>query len=250
MEYLAGGSLADILSHARGNIRIGCIVEYTIQILRGLQYLHDNDVLHQDIKPNNILLDSSGVAKIADFGLARNLDTLTQTTRSSPNIVGTLRFIPPERLTGAKPTQQGDIWMVGLVVWQLVTGIPPWHKCDEPVDFFRELAMIANSLGTYPFLDSLVGGTTEGVQLCTLVRSFLEGCLQCQPEARSTAADLLKHALFTTKLVPTPILHADNHYHGFGTDGMMPHSFTFCGLAGAQTISLKKDLTGLETAIE
>eukprot|EP01006_Ploeotia_vitrea_P035574 TRINITY_DN65902_c0_g1_i13.p1 TRINITY_DN65902_c0_g1~~TRINITY_DN65902_c0_g1_i13.p1 ORF type:complete len:239 (-),score=15.74 TRINITY_DN65902_c0_g1_i13:84-800(-) len=237
MEYLAGGSLADILSHARGNIRIGCIVEYTIQILRGLQYLHDNDVLHQDIKPNNILLDSSGVAKIADFGLARNLDTLTQTTRSSPNIVGTLRFIPPERLTGAKPTQQGDIWMVGLVVWQLVTGIPPWHKCDEPVDFFRELAMVSNSLGTYPFLESLVEGTTQETQLIsTLVQSFLEGCLQCQPEARSTATELLRHALFRTKLISTPILHTENNQHVF-RDGRL-HSFTFCSLGGAQTISL------------
>jgi serine/threonine protein kinase len=120
-EYAEGGSLADRLK-LQGKLPIREAVEIIIGVLNGLEYLHSKHIIHRDIKPANILLRNN-IPLLADFGISRALETSTTTSV----VVGTENYMAPEAFEGARNVQT-DIWSVGVVLYELLKGSPPFPQ--------------------------------------------------------------------------------------------------------------------------
>lgn len=130
MEYCSGGSLKQVLEN--GPLESELIVQlYAYEILKGLQYLHANSVVHRDVKPENILLDYNGDLKLADFGAARKIET---SITNKPSLRGTPSYMAPEVINGKiKGANLGcqDIWSAGCVILECITGKRPWSNLDN-----------------------------------------------------------------------------------------------------------------------
>lgn len=127
MQYIAGESLSDLIS--KGPISIDKALEITIQICQGLSKAHGAGVVHRDIKPANILIDNDGKVKIVDFGLAK-LEGVTKLTEKGTTM-GTPRYMSPEQIKGHKIDQRTDIFSVGVVFYELLSGMVPFDA-EEP----------------------------------------------------------------------------------------------------------------------
>lgn len=112
MEYINGGTLSERLD--RDAFSGAAIRALATELLSAIACVHSHGVLHRDIKPGNILLDRDGHARLTDFGLAR-LETSTQTT-VTPEVVGTLRFLAPELVTGQPASRQSDLYALGVLL--------------------------------------------------------------------------------------------------------------------------------------
>lgn len=191
MEYCEGGSLAQLLEH--GRIEDEMVTQiYALQMLEGLAYLHQSSVVHRDIKPENILLDFNGVIKYVDFGAARSL---AANGTKAPNVgaegkadgvnsmMGTPMYMSPESITGAKKGKfgSGDIWSLGCVILEMVTGRRPWFNLDNEWAIMYHVAA-----GHVPQLPTKEELSPQGID-------FLLRCLKQDPNKRSTAMELLLH---------------------------------------------------------
>jgi len=119
MEYCSKGDLNDYLNMRK--MKEKSALHFMYQILQGLQYLHSNNIVHRDIKPQNILIDKNNVCKIADFGFARykDQDKLLETMCGSP------LYMAPEIIKHQHYSMKADIWSVGVVFYQMLTGQQP-----------------------------------------------------------------------------------------------------------------------------
>ncbi|NDH58345.1 MAG: 2-dehydropantoate 2-reductase, partial [Betaproteobacteria bacterium] len=107
-------------------------VEITEGILNALQYSHKNGIVHRDIKPGNIMITDSGDIKVMDFGIARALADSGATLTSTWNIVGTAQYLSPEQATGGQADARSDLYSVGCLFYELVSGKPPFSG-ETPV---------------------------------------------------------------------------------------------------------------------
>jgi len=96
------------------------------QAAAGLAAAHVEGIVHRDIKPDNLLLTSDGFVKVADFGIVRFVDDATTTLTSAGHIVGTSQFLSPERVLGQPAKPASDVYALGCVLYQLLTGRPPF----------------------------------------------------------------------------------------------------------------------------
>jgi len=122
MAYYGGRSLAEKLRE--GPMEIGEALDIAIQAARGLAKAHENGILHRDIKPANLVLTEDGLVKIVDFGLAR-LTGSSQITRTGTSL-GTLAYMSPEQVRGDKVDQRTDVWALGVVLYEMLTGVSPF----------------------------------------------------------------------------------------------------------------------------
>src|SRR6202795_3678318 len=129
MEYLDGRSLKELIM-SRGDPPIAVVVEYTRQILDALRFAHRHGIVHRDIKPHNVLVDGEGRVKVTDFGIARA--GVSQMTEAG-SIVGTAQYLSPEQAKGAPVDQTSDLYSVGVVLYELLTGEVPFSG-DTPVE--------------------------------------------------------------------------------------------------------------------
>jgi serine/threonine protein kinase len=130
MELVSGRTVGDELRR-RGPFPAKLAEGIVRQAAAGLAAAHRQGVVHRDIKPGNLLLADDGSVKIADFGIVRFLDEVTTTLTSSGQIVGTSYFLSPERALGKPAEPASDVYALGCVLYQLVTGHPPFVG-DEP----------------------------------------------------------------------------------------------------------------------
>ena len=131
MEYVAGQTLRDIL-HRGDRLPFNRAIEIVEGILLALQYSHHNGIIHRDIKPGNIMITESGTVKVMDFGIARALDDIGATMTNTWNVIGTAQYLSPEQATGDQSDSRSDLYSVGCVFYELITGKPPFTG-DTPV---------------------------------------------------------------------------------------------------------------------
>jgi serine/threonine-protein kinase len=129
MEYLDGRSLKELIV-ARGPAPIHIAVDYARQILAAIRFAHRHGIVHRDIKPHNVLVDGEGRLKVTDFGIARA--GASQMTEAG-SIIGTAQYLSPEQARGAPVDQTSDLYSVGVVLYELLTGVVPFSG-DTPVE--------------------------------------------------------------------------------------------------------------------
>ncbi|EEH66867.1 serine/threonine-protein kinase PrkC [Actinomyces urogenitalis DSM 15434] len=129
MELVEGSNLRVLL--ASGPVSVKEALELTAQVLHPLGAAHRAGLIHRDVKPENVLLPADGsVAKVADFGLARAITEATQTTTG--NILGTVAYLAPELITKGVATPRADVFSVGVILYELLTGVQPF-TADSPI---------------------------------------------------------------------------------------------------------------------
>ncbi|HXH95641.1 MAG TPA: Stk1 family PASTA domain-containing Ser/Thr kinase [Gaiellaceae bacterium] len=129
MEYLDGRSLKELIV-SRGPAPVNVALEYARQILAALRFAHRHGIVHRDIKPHNVLVDGEGRLKVTDFGIARA--GASQMTEVG-SIVGTAQYLSPEQAHGSAVDQRSDLYSLGVVLYELLTGTAPFHG-DTPVE--------------------------------------------------------------------------------------------------------------------
>jgi serine/threonine protein kinase len=125
-EWVAGGSVTGMLAKF-GPFSLDVLRSYLSQTLNGLAYLHENDIMHRDIKGSNILVSDEGIVKLADFGASKRLENAQKDMMQSLTMRGTPYFMAVE-VYEEKYSMKADIWSVGCVAIQMATGSPPWKS--------------------------------------------------------------------------------------------------------------------------
>ena len=183
LEYMDRGSLESLLSH-RNDLILSeeVLAAIAFQIVWGLGYLHYEKILHRDVKPANVLINSAGHIKLSDFGIAKDLGTMESMSNTS---VGTFRYMSLERLLGQHYNASGDIWSVGIMMIELWTKRFPFSYCiNTPIELVSEL----ENLDLNSFM--LSQDMTE------LMRETIKGMLYKEPKDRVSSLDLIESVWF------------------------------------------------------
>src|SRR5499427_5529437 len=129
MEYLDGRSLKELIV-ARGPAPVNVAIDYARQILAALRFAHRHGIVHRDIKPHNVLVDAEGRLKVTDFGIAR---AGTSQMTEAGSIIGTAQYLSPEQARGSSVGPSSDIYSVGVVLYEMLTGEVPFTG-DTPLE--------------------------------------------------------------------------------------------------------------------
>ena len=154
MEYIEGKHLKDLLKK-RGKLTLSEAVDIMLQITDGMSVAHDSYIIHRDIKPQNIMILENGLVKITDFGIAMAMNA-TQLTQTN-SVMGSVHYLPPEQASGQGSTLQSDIYSMGIVMYELITGELPFRgdnaveialkQLKEPIPDIREkIPNVPNSI--------------------------------------------------------------------------------------------------------
>eukprot|EP00281_Chroomonas_sp_CCMP1168_P032260 CAMPEP_0206253710 /NCGR_PEP_ID=MMETSP0047_2-20121206/23299_1 /ASSEMBLY_ACC=CAM_ASM_000192 /TAXON_ID=195065 /ORGANISM="Chroomonas mesostigmatica_cf, Strain CCMP1168" /LENGTH=290 /DNA_ID=CAMNT_0053679941 /DNA_START=248 /DNA_END=1116 /DNA_ORIENTATION=- len=175
-EYCDLKSLKDLLAKVT-TLPEDVMGNCTLQVVRGLRYLHaERRIIHRDIKPNNVLVNSKGQFKITDFGMSKELSS---TLSAGQTWIGTNSYMSPERVGGLDYTFNADVWSLGLLVYQCCTALPPYLGTN-----------------TFELLDQIVDGTPPCLpkgQFSNEAVDFVSLCLKKSHNERPDCDYLITH---------------------------------------------------------
>ncbi|OAA53436.1 MAPKK kinase [Cordyceps fumosorosea ARSEF 2679] len=141
LEYVAGGSVQTMLN-SYGALGEPLVRSFVRQILTGLSYLHARDIIHRDIKGANILVDNKGTIKISDFGISKKLEASNllggaKNAKHRPSLQGSVFWMAPEVVKQTSYTRKADIWSLGCLVVEMMTGTHPFPDCSQLQAIFK-----------------------------------------------------------------------------------------------------------------
>ncbi len=141
LEYVPGGSVQTMLN-SYGALPEPLVRSFVRQILQGLMYLHDRDIIHRDIKGANILVDNKGTIKISDFGISKKLEATNilngaNNNKHRPSLQGSVFWMAPEVVKQTSYTRKADIWSLGCLVVEMMTGTHPFPDCTQLQAIFK-----------------------------------------------------------------------------------------------------------------
>lgn len=182
MEYVTGGSLNHYIKRFK-KIPLETVRQWAYQMVCGVKYLHDQGIVHRDLKGDNCLVTMEGVLKLADFGCSKEIDDVCSKTHGCRTMVGTPYWMAPEvvRCEDGGYGMKSDVWSVGCTVVEMVTGKPPWPECNS---MWAAVYKIANSTGPPSEIPK---------DLDPVMMDFLECCFERDPAKRASSAELLNH---------------------------------------------------------
>lgn len=196
MEYVEGGSLFAVINHIRRSLPPDAArvfaepvaAAFARQVLIGLVYLHDQGVVHRDIKCANLLVTKESFVKLADFGVSANKPA---SASAAQDVAGTPHWMAPEIITQSGFSTASDIWSVGATVIELLTGLPPYSDLSGITALFR---IVSDDRPPLP------------ADLSADAAHFLLRCFDKDMHTRATAAELLGHSWLAgaAALVPEP----------------------------------------------
>ncbi len=184
MAFYKGESLKERL--AKGPLNLREILNIAIQVSNGLAKAHEHDIVHRDIKPANIMMTDDGLIKIVDFGVAK-LSGFTRVTRDG-TAVGTAAYMSPEQARGEEVDQKTDIWSLGVVLSEIVTGEPPFKGENEQAILF---SILNREPHTVKGLETAVPKELEQI---------IRRALSKDPKKRFSSANELSQVLEALKL--------------------------------------------------
>ena len=180
MEYVPGGSLASLLKEFTV-LDVAPTQRYVRDVVRGLCFLHRSGVLHQDVKPHNVLLMIDGQCKLTDFGASAKLGHLHG---EANKVQGTPLYMAPEQCMG-RACKASDVWSVGVLTYQLLTGKLPYSDAVlDGVNGFRFMYTLGRDETMVPEMSLAIPSSA---------RAFCESILKRDPTQRPTADELLHH---------------------------------------------------------
>ena len=184
MEYVEGSTLRELIRN--GPLPVDRALDYAVQIAKALAKAHDAGIIHRDIKPDNIMVNSEDQIKVMDFGLARLKDT--EPITSTVSTLGTVAYMAPEQIQGLKVDHRADLFSFGMVLYEMFTGKHPF-----PGEHKQAIAyMLVNEDPAPP--ESLRPEIPPGVA------NILSRCLEKDPEQRYSAAKEIVHSLQSKEL--------------------------------------------------
>jgi tetratricopeptide (TPR) repeat protein len=184
IPVMPGGDVESLIEKASEHrLPIEQAVGITKAICRGLEFAHSKGIIHRDIKPGNVWLSADGTAKIGDFGLALAVD-LSRLTQPGM-MVGTVTYMPPEQAMGGKVTAKVDLYSLGAMLYEMVTGRPPFVGDDS-------VAIIGQHINTPP-----VSPTWHRADLPSALETLILQLLEKDPDKRPESAAVVLQALET-----------------------------------------------------
>lgn len=123
MEYIKGVTLKDYITQ-NGSLSEEETIKISIQVAEALKHAHANKIVHRDIKPHNIMITDDGIAKVADFGIAKAASS--STINNTSNVIGSVHYFSPEQARGGYVDEKSDIYSLGIVMYEMVTGVVPF----------------------------------------------------------------------------------------------------------------------------
>ncbi|KAG1142581.1 hypothetical protein G6F37_004575 [Rhizopus arrhizus] len=183
LEYVPGGSVAGLLA-SYGAFQEPLVESFVRQILKGLNYLHNKDIVHRDIKGANVLVDNKGGVKITDFGISKKVEEDIILHRRStsaahrPSLQGSIYWMAPEVVKQTHYTRKADIWSLGCMVVEMLTGDHPFPEYSQMQAIFQ--------IGSYT-APNIPSSLSEDAQ------DFLRCTFKLNHEERPSADELLKH---------------------------------------------------------
>jgi serine/threonine-protein kinase len=143
MDLVQGQSLSDVLDH-RARLSSSEVIDLCLQVCDGLTYAHDRGVIHRDLKPSNIMLvwhnDGSYTARIVDFGLAKIVHSDMRLT-STGDVMGSPLYMSPEQCMGNRLDHRSDIYSLGCLLYECLSGEPPFSDAESVLEMFRRHAL-------------------------------------------------------------------------------------------------------------
>lgn len=181
MEHCSGGTLDDLLS-SQGPLPPERVVSIGVAICEALGYAHRENIIHRDVKPANVLLADDGLLKVADFGIAKAAFVEKELTTTG-SILGTVTYLSPEQGQGLEPGPPSDLYALGVVLYELSVGRPPF-VADSPI-----ATALAHLKTPPPPLRSIKAGVPRSLE-AVIMKS-----LEKDPDARFSSAEAMRDAL-------------------------------------------------------
>ena len=181
-QYMGGGTVHELLQRSEDRrLPIERALRITEQVCQALEHAHAHEVVHRDLKPANVWLAEDGTAKLGDFGLALALDRSRLTQEGM--MVGTVLYMPPEQALGRSPDARSDLYAVGAMLYEMVTGRPPFSGDDAA-------SILSQHVNTQPLAPSW-----HNPEVSPELDALIARLLEKQPERRPASASAVREAL-------------------------------------------------------
>ncbi|CAD8073895.1 unnamed protein product [Paramecium sonneborni] len=179
LEYCPGGELFNLLQKKKKLTEDQCRF-YVCQMILAIEYLHENNIIYRDLKPENVILDADGYIRITDFGLSKKN---VKQDKDAYSVCGTPEYLAPEILMKQGHGKPVDWWTLGCIIFEMITGMPPYYS-NQRSELFEQIKF---SFPKYP------------QSLSSVLKNLLEGLFQKQPEKRlgyNGAQEIKSHPWF------------------------------------------------------